>query len=110
MTANELTGLIGALGFPIVLLLGLLWFIKRDVWPWWTKRLEALDKQQANRHADFINAINRNGIANETMGKMLVVIDEKLDDHHDQTIRKLEIIEAVVTNRKPVESALKERA
>lgn len=96
MTAQDVTGLVGALGFPIVLLLGLLWFVKRDVWPWVMKRIEVLDAVQAQRHQDFISAINRNGVANESMSKMLVVIDAEIRSNHAETGRELATIKAAV--------------
>lgn len=102
MTLQELSALIGSFGFPIFLILALLLFIDRRVWPSITKYLDQRSEESKQRHADFINAINHVGTNNDTMSKMLVLIDQKLDEHHDSTMHRLEIIEAAVTNRVPL--------
>ena len=104
MTATDVTGLISAVGFPIVLVLFLMWFAIRTAWPWWVTRIERIDERSIQRHSDFIAAINRVGVSNENTNKMLMIIDEKMDSHHAQTIRKLEVIEAGVYHRQPAHS------
>ena len=37
MTAQEITNLVSTLGFPIILVGGLLWFFAVKVWPWYSE-------------------------------------------------------------------------
>ena len=53
MTPQEITGIVGALGFPIALVGGMLWFFATRVWPWYTKRTEDNDSARAKREESY---------------------------------------------------------
>lgn len=98
MTANELTGLIGALGFPIVLVIFGMWFLKKDVWPWWVKYMGERAVAQDLRHTNYMATIERSSEALEALVELIVRIEQQMDAH----TRKLEIIEATVLERTPI--------
>lgn len=90
MTGPEVVTLVGSLGFPIALVLGLLWFAKRDFWPWYVKYMAERAKAQDARHKDYISTIERSTAAVETLVTLLTRIDERQADH----TRRLTVIEA----------------
>lgn len=90
MTAAELTTFVGALGFPIVLVLALMWFVKRDVWPWYMKYMAERAAAQDARHAEYIGSMTRGNEAMEALIGLITKIDSRLEEH----TRRLAIIEA----------------
>ncbi len=89
MTTQDVVTLVGALGFPIVLVLGALWFIRRDVWPWFVAYVAARASAQDKRHDTYIESIDRSTIAIETLVTLLTRIDQRLEDH----TKRLQVIE-----------------
>lgn len=83
MTGQELTGLIGALGFPIVLVLGLLWFVKRDVWPWFVADQKQRREVESLRHADYIKTYERSAISQEAFSKAFMEFSTTVKGQHD---------------------------
>ena len=100
MTAQELTGLIGALGFPIALVISGLWFLKKDFWPWWVAYMAERASAQDRRHKEYTATIERSSEALEALVELMVRIERQMDTH----TRKLEIIEATVLERTPIVS------
>lgn len=114
MDATQVGSLIGSLGFPIFLVLGALWFVKRDVWPWWTARQAAIDQANAERqdahdeeensrhdrymaaqeeHNDlireFTTAINGINATMNGVGQLVSAQTNKIDDYHNEIMREL---------------------
>lgn len=106
MTGQELTGLIGALGFPIVLVLAFLWFVKRDVWPQIVKWVELNRAASEVRHREFIEAVRKNGASEEVTGKMLIIIDQKLDDHRTDARQIGHKVDQVLLSTQRIEAAI----
>lgn len=93
MTGADVSTLIGAIGFPITLVLGLLWFGKRDFWPWFVKYMADRSACGDKRHQDYIATIARSTEAVEALVSLITRIDQRLDDHTS----RLEKIEAAAT-------------
>lgn len=83
MTGQELTGLIGALGFPIVLVLGSLWFVKRDLWPWFVADQKQRREVESNRHADYIKTYERSATSQEAFSKAFIEFSTIVKGQHD---------------------------
>jgi len=98
VTPQELTGLIGALGFPIVLVISGLWFVKKDFFPWWVKYMSERATAQDARHKDYTETIQRSSEALEALVELMVRIENQMQTHTN----KLEIIEATVLERTPI--------
>ena len=90
MTTQEGVSLVGSLGFPIVLVLGLLWFVKRDLWPWYMQYMQERAVAQDERHKEYQAAVMRSNAAVEALVTLITKIDQRLEDH----TRRLQIIEA----------------
>jgi hypothetical protein len=90
VATQDVVTLVGALGFPIVLVLGLLWFVKRDFWPWYVKYVAERTAAQDARHKDYIKTIERSNEAIDALVGLITRIDTRLEDH----TRRLGIIEA----------------
>jgi hypothetical protein len=89
LTTQDTVTIVGALGFPIALVFGALYFVRRDVWPWWVDWSAQRAVVQDERHREYIAATNRNTEAMLTLTALLSRMDERLEDH----TRRLQIIE-----------------
>lgn len=90
LATQDVIGLVGALGFPVVLVLGTLWFVKRDVWPWFMKYTAERTAAQDVRHKEYIASIDRSNEAVSALVELITRIDQRLDDHTN----RLKVIEA----------------
>jgi len=90
VATQDVVTLVGALGFPIVLVLGLLWFVKRDVWPWYVRYMAERAVAQDERHKEYVQTINRSNEAIDALVGLITRIDERLGDHTN----RLKVIEA----------------
>ncbi|MCC7208306.1 MAG: hypothetical protein IT323_13445 [Anaerolineae bacterium] len=96
MTPQEVTTLIGSFGFPIALILFLLIFTQRTVWPYVVKRVEFLDQERAERHNRYIAQVEASRVAQETNTKVLMLLQEKLEQHESGVDRRLEDVKVEI--------------
>ena len=89
MTAQEVTNLVSTLGFPIILVGGMLWFFATKVWPWYTKRQEVNDAAQAEREKTHTIQVAQ---TREVYERVIAVLDRmanKLDAQHVEVMHEL---------------------
>ncbi len=89
MTAQEITNLVSSLGFPIILVGGLLWFFAAKFWPWHVKRQETNDAAQAKREEAYALQVSRTGEVYERVIGVLDRIANKLDGQHVEVMHEL---------------------
>ena len=89
MTAQEITGIVGALGFPIALVGGMLWFFASKVWPWYTKRTEDNDAARAKREESYAAQVAQTGNVYERVIAVLDRMATKLDSQHVEVMHEL---------------------
>ena len=87
MTTSEFTGLVSALGFPIVLVAVMLWFFGKSVWPWHVKRQAEQDAAQAALYDRFLLALDR--------------LIAKMDTQHAEVIQELRGLRQRPTHTEP---------
>lgn len=83
MTVQDLTAIVGALGFPVVMVIGIGLFLGRSVWPWYTKRQAEIDAQQAKRDEELSKS-------NERFIYALEKIVSKMDNNHAEVMREIQ--------------------
>lgn len=89
MTVQEATGLVGALGFPIVLVAGMLWFFAQKFWPWYVKRQEANDTALAKREEAHTSQVSQTREVYERVIGVLDRMANKLDSQHIEVMHEL---------------------
>lgn len=89
MTTQDIIALVGALGFPIVLVGGLLWFFAVKVWPWYTKRTEDNDAARAKREESYTAQVAQTGNVYERVIAVLDRMANKLDSQHVEVMHEL---------------------
>lgn len=89
MTAQEITNLVSTLGFPIILVGGLLWFFAVKVWPWYVARQEANDLAQAKREESHTAQVAQTREVYERVISVLDRIIVKLDTQHVDVMYEL---------------------
>ena len=89
MTVQEATTLVSSLGFPIILVGGMLWFFAQKVWPWYTKRQEANDAAQAKREESHTAQVAQTREVYERVISVLDRIIVKLDTQHVDVMYEL---------------------
>jgi ABC-type dipeptide/oligopeptide/nickel transport system permease component len=94
VTAQEATGLVGALGFPIVLVAGLLWFFAVKVWPWYVARQAANDAAAAHRGEAYNAEIAQTRQVYERFIAALDRLIVKMDVQHAEVIHELRSLKA----------------
>ncbi len=87
MTSTELTSVVSALGFPIVLVVLMLWFFGKSVWPWYVKRQAEQDAAQAALYDRFLLALDR--------------LINKMDSQHAEVISELRNLRHAPTHLEP---------
>lgn len=80
MTGQDITELVGALGFPIILVGGMLWFFAVKMWPWFIARQERNDGENAGRHKAYLEEMAQTRQVYERTIAALERIIGKLDD------------------------------
>lgn len=89
MTVQDVTAIVGALGFPIVLVGGMLWFFSTKFWPWFVKRQEVNDASQAEREKSHTAQVAQ---TREVYERVIAVLDRmanKLDAQHVEVMHEL---------------------
>jgi len=106
MSAPEATTLVGGLGFPIFLVVAMLLFVDRRLWPSVIVYLEKRAEESRKRHDSWIDTVNRFNSNNEAMARMMLVLDAKIDAstqtgqaNHAVTLQKIERIEATLLTK-----------
>ena len=89
MTAQEITGIVGALGFPITLVAGILWFFASKVWPWYVARQAANDAATAQRGEAYNSEIAQTRQVYERFIAALDRLIVKMDSQHVEVIQEL---------------------
>lgn len=89
MTAQEITNLVSTLGFPIILVGGMLWFFATKFWPWYVKRQEANDAAQAKREEAHTLQIAQTREVYERVIGVLDRMANKLDSQHVEVMHEL---------------------
>lgn len=89
MTVQDVTAIVGALGFPIVLVAGLLWFFAQKVWPWYVARQAANDAAQAEREKSHSAQVAQTREVYERMIAALDRIASKSDSQHAEVMHEL---------------------
>jgi hypothetical protein len=93
----------GHLFIPIFIVLAALWFIKRDLWPWYTKRMAEKDIEENRRHDQFLQtprdtnrlteqfttAINAINSTINGLGQIISNQTDKMDDYHREVMDEL---------------------
>lgn len=89
MTVQEATTLVGALGFPILLVGAGLWFFSTKIWPWFVTRQETGDVAQAKREEAHTAQVAQ---TREVYERVIGVLDRmaaKLDSQHMEVMHEL---------------------
>ena len=89
MTPQEITGIVGALGFPIMLVGGMLWFFAAKIWPWYTTRTEVNDAARAKREESYAIQVAQTGNVYERVIAVLDRMATKLDSQHVEVMHEL---------------------
>jgi hypothetical protein len=88
--------LISGVLFPAALIVSLLSFFDRKVWPEIVKWQVAAAAASTQRHEDFISEVRKSRAAEEATAKMLLVLNTKIDSNHVQLLTVMEKNQAVV--------------
>jgi hypothetical protein len=88
--------LISGVLFPAALIIALMSFVDRKVWPEVVKWQAAAAAASIQRHDDFIGEIRKSRSAEEATAKMLLVLNTKMDSNHVQLLTVMEKNQAVV--------------
>ena len=89
MTAQEVTNLVSTLGFPIILVGGMLWFFATKFWPWYVKRQEMNDAAMAEREKAHTIQITQTREVYERVIGVLDRMANKLDAQHVEVMHEL---------------------
>lgn len=89
MTVQDVTAIVGALGFPIVLVAGLLWFFAQKVWPWYVARQAANDAAQAEREKSHSAQVAQTRDVYERMIAALDRIASRTEAQHAEVMREI---------------------
>ena len=89
MTAQEITNLVSSLGFPIILVGGMLWFFATKFWPWYVKRQEINDAALAERERAHTLQIAQTREVYERVIGVLDRMANKLDSQHVEVMHEL---------------------
>lgn len=89
MTPQEITNLVSTLGFPIILVGGMLWFFATRVWPWYVKRQELNDVAQAKREEIHTAQVAQTRDVYERVIAVLDRMANKLDTQHVEVMHEL---------------------
>jgi len=89
MTAQEITNLVSSLGFPIILVGGMLWFFATKFWPWYVRRQELSDAAQAEREKAHTLQIAQTREVYERVIGVLDRMANKLDSQHGEVMHEL---------------------
>lgn len=106
MTTQDIITVVGSLGFPVVLVLGGLWFVYKALWPWLCKRVEAGDKERGERHAAYMAEMGASRKAMESMASVMTELAQRIatgdagivEIINDEVVPKLDAILAAVDN------------
>ena len=82
MTPEALISLFNVLGWPILSMIGISWFLATRVWPWYTKRVEKLDERSEKQNAAFIAEIT-------TIRESMAVISAVQRDQHAVVVAEM---------------------
>ncbi len=83
MTGQEVTSMVGALGFPIFLVLAGLFIFVRYIWPWFVTDQTQRRKVEAERHADYIKTYERNTQTLELLTRTFVEFSAIVKQQHE---------------------------
>ena len=89
MTPQEVTSLVSTLGFPIILVGGMLWFFASRFWPWYTKRQEVNDAAMVEREKAHTLQIAQTREVYERVIGVLDRMANKLDAQHTEVMHEL---------------------
>ncbi len=89
MTVQDLTAIVGALGFPVVLVFATGLFLCRSFWPWYTARQAAIDARQAAIDARQALRDEEATKANERFIAALNSLIAKMDSNHQEVLREI---------------------
>jgi hypothetical protein len=89
VTPQEITGIVGALGFPIALVAGMLWFFASKVWPWYVARQSANDTAAANSRDSYNAEIAQTRQVYERFIAALDRLIVKMDTQHAEVVNEL---------------------
>jgi hypothetical protein len=84
MTAADITGLIGALGFPIFLVVAMLFIFVKYIWPWFVADQKLRRETESKRHSDHLVSFDRSSIAAELLAKVFIEFSTKASEQHEQ--------------------------
>jgi len=101
MTAQEITGIVGALGFPITLVAGILWFFASKVWPWYVARQAANDTATATSREAYNSEIAQTRQVYERFIAALDRLIVKMDTQHAEVISELRALRHQPTHVEP---------
>lgn len=98
MTAQEVTGLIGALGFPIFLILAGMWIFVKYLWPWFTTDQAQRRLAESARHADYLTTYRQSSQAIELLTKVFIEFTTLVKAEHESQAGQSASNHAVLVN------------
>jgi hypothetical protein len=84
VTAQDLTSIIGALGFPIFLVVAIMIIFVKYVWPWVIADQKFRRENEASRHASFIGSFDRMSMTIELLSKAFIEFSARTNEQHEQ--------------------------
>lgn len=91
------TELIKQLGLPVALVVALLWFCTRKVWPWITGQIDELNKERRSDTAGwqsqqlaFLNVLQTLNLTGQRTADQLELLNRKLENN--KTEQQLELM------------------
>ena len=100
MNPTDLSGIIDN-GLAVGLIILFIWFLYFRLWPWYTKRVEALDVERRDRHTEYMNnmrnqttALDRLGDITESFAMVLTTIKSDMSSNHADLVARLERLRA----------------
>lgn len=82
MTPEAIISLFNVLGWPILSMIGISWFLATRVWPWYTARVERIDERSEKQNAAFIAEIT-------TIRESMAVISAVQRDQHAVVVAEM---------------------
>lgn len=98
MTAQDATGLIGALGFPIFLIVAMLWIFVRYLWPWFVADQKLRREVESARHSDYIKSVEHSSSSIDILAKTLIELTTYTKDQNDRHSEQAEAQHGVLIN------------
>ncbi len=84
LTEQSISSLVGALGFPIFLIVAGLFIFVRYLWPWFVADQKQRRETEQARHADYIGTYKQNAESQRLLTDTLIEFSTLVKAQHDQ--------------------------